>query len=250
MLPVTRRIAVVGLLLSFSPVALAAGGLEVPRPSADEYSARLLEAHSPFDILPQYWRVDDGRTVSVLWDFTAQDPLRPVVEVPKAGDYWWYEGSWATLRGDARLSPEGVVLGAETTADEQDPDVIGILDVTDTNPEEDQPKNVTLVYCWHRQGGGTAPPGPTVTIEPPTADVTGIQRQIVGNCEQVTITMTFPAPCPPSVKASFSRAPGGPAVVVKSAALNGVCGSVEDGEVPDERLPVEGLDVSLNPRVP
>lgn len=242
MLRLLGRLAlVVVLVASLAPTALQAGdSAAVAMPDADYYTALVLPTHDPFEILPQYWRVDDGRTVSVMWDFTSPTPLLPVVEVPKAGAYWWYEGSKSTLTGDARLSPDGVVLGETDDDEPQDPDVIGILKVEDTNPEEDQPKHVTLVYCWHRQGGGVAPPGPTVTINPPNANITGIQRQIVGNCEQVTITMTFPAPCPPAVSASFSRAPGGPAVVVRSAAINGVCGPITPNETGDN-LSLESL---------
>ncbi|MEM7483287.1 MAG: hypothetical protein AAF481_19150 [Acidobacteriota bacterium] len=217
------------------PLLAASAGNGDQAKSAEDYTREVkAERDAEWDLVDTAWMVDDGRTVTVMWDFTAPNPLAPVIEVPRAGDYWWYEGSAASLFGAAELTEEGVLLFAETDADRpnedqnptdtQDPDVIGILEVEDTNPpEEKKQKLVQLTYKWKRQGGGTAPPGPTVTIEPNNARIIAINRAPAGAYEKVTIKMTFGPPCPASVKAKFSRAPGGPAVVIGGASIVGVC---------------------------
>ncbi|MEM7052227.1 MAG: hypothetical protein AAF604_21350 [Acidobacteriota bacterium] len=209
--------------------------------TADDYTNEIQKLRaSEWDLFEDAWMVDDGRTVTVLWDFAGANPLAPAIEVPRKGDYWWYEGSWADLEGPARLVEDGVLLtdttfegettGSDIDITQQDPDVIGILNVTDTNPPEDEKqKLVQLTYRWKRQGGGTAPPGPTVTITPNNANIIAINTRVAGGWEYVTYKMTFGPPCPASVKASFSRAPGGPAVVVGGASMIGVCANPIDG---------------------
>lgn len=224
-----RSVAVVVSLLLLAPLTAAIAAEGNPSVTPVEPGGPV----EPFDPLVEelaleglnhpvldFWRVDDGNTVSLLWQFTTPQmtDIPAVIEVPQAGDYPWYAGSNLSI-----VDPTAYWTGNAWAA-AANPDGEPFLRASDTNPTLDAKKTVVISYWWRRPNGQATPPGPTLGIDTPGArfvDRKEWPSHLYPGASFVIVTVEFGPPCPGSVSATLTSAWG--TVQVRGFLLTGSC---------------------------